>query len=744
MGKTIIISNRLPVKISKTENEITSTPSAGGLATGLGSVYKKDGGLWIGWPGTTIEEEDQQKVIELLEQESMKPVFLTDGEVENYYEGFSNKIIWPIFHYFPNYSNNLEEYWECYKKVNQKFCDIVLQFASPGDTIWIHDYQLLLLPELLRSSLKDATIGFFQHIPFPSYEIFRLLPWRSEILKGMVGADLIGFHTYDDVRHFLSSVSRILGKDNRMGEFRISDRICYADSFPMGIDYQKFENAAKSPETIEEAKVYKESLVDRRLILSVDRLDYSKGIPERLKAYDLFLEKFPEFHNKVTLILVVVPSRDQVELYQKLKIEIDETVGRINGKYGNINWTPVRYFYRSVPFQTLSAFYNISDVALVTPLRDGMNLVCKEFIASKPDKTGVLILSEMAGAAKELSDAIIINPNDIPSMAEAINIALTMPVEEQVKRNEELQNILKQYDIHHWVDIFINRLQYVKEKQKEFAVRILNDSLRKRLLTNYAKAKERLIFLDYDGTLMPFNKDPKKVKPDEELLQLLDALTQQPNNKVIVISGRDKDTLELWLGHLKIDIIAEHGVWLKSYGQSWETLDYLTNEWKKDILPILQLFVDRTPGASIETKNYSLVFHYRKSDAELGELRSRELIETLQYLTTNMHLSVLEGNKVVEVRNADVNKGKAAQRWITKDSDFIMAAGDDWTDEEMFAAMPDHAFTIKIGYSSSLAKYNVQSCNNNNCSEIRQLLKAMAETIYQESPKGQQAPISSN
>lgn len=729
MSKTIIVSNRLPVSIKKVEQKLEYSTSAGGLATGLGSIYKTGDNIWIGWPGITLNEpSDQLEVKEELGKENMAPVFLSESDIEKFYEGFSNSTIWPLFHYFPKTCVYLGEFWDAYKEVNQKFCDEILLHAQDGDIIWVHDYQLVLLPELLRNALPHATIGFFQHIPFPSYEIFRLLPWRTEILKGIIGADLVGFHTYDDVRHFLSSVSRILGKDNKMGQIRINDRMCYADSFPMGIDCEKFDIAAKSKETKKEVELYKKSLGDRKLIISIDRLDYSKGIPERLNAYDVFFEKYPDFKNKVSLILVVVPSRDQVDLYHKLKIEIDEIVGRINGKYGNINWTPIRYFYRSFPFQTLSAFYSMADIALVTPLRDGMNLVCKEYIASKIDKSGVLILSEMAGAAKELSEALIINPNDIHQMAEAIYTALIMPKEEQNRRMEELQTIINRYDIHNWVELFMKRLEYSKSIQKGMSVSELNSEIRESMLRSYAQAEKRIIFLDYDGTLMPFNSDPKKVEPDATLLHLLQKLSADKKNKVVVISGRDKDTLENWLGKLPIDLIAEHGVWLKEGRPFWSMIEYLNNEWKIQIRPILELFVDRTPGSFIEEKDFSLVWHFRKADAELGELRARELMDTLQYLTTNMQIKVLEGNKVLEIKNADINKGRAALKWLNQDYGFVFAAGDDWTDEEMFSVMPDSAYTIKIGFSSSIAKYNIGSCTENDCPSLRDLLSMLAET----------------
>jgi len=723
MAKTIIISNRLPVSVLRNEGGITFTSSAGGLATGLGSIYKKGDNLWIGWPGIYIEDQKEEEyIVHELEKENMRPVFLTKEDIEYFYEGFSNSTLWPLCHYFPNYVETNYNYWESYVKVNQIFCEEVLKYADYEDTIWIHDYQLLLLPSMIRARLPEVSIGFFQHIPFPSYEIFRILPWRNEILEGMIGADLIGFHTYDDVRHFLSSVSRILGIDNRMGEFKVRNRNVIVDSFPMGIDFEKFANAAKAPETLKEIEELKDNLGDFRLILSIDRLDYSKGIPQRLKAMEIFFEKYPEFIEKVSLLMILVPSRDNVPLYKELKIEIDELVGKINGKYGRIGWAPIQYFYRSFPFQSLSAFFNISDVALVTPLRDGMNLVCKEYIASKNDKLGVLILSEMAGAAKELSDAIIINPNDVYSIVDALYEALTMDPQEQITRNTNLQNMLRRYDIHNWVSVFMERLDFIKEKENEMKVRRLNSNLQRQMVEDFYEAEKRILFLDYDGTLMPFNTNPTKVGPDKDLMNILEKLSANPQNKVVIISGRNKESLDDWLGHLPIDMIAEHGVWLKEQGRAfWSLIDYLTDEWKDQIYPILETYVARTPGSFIETKDYSLVWHFRRAEKELGEMRARELVSHLQYLTTNMSLQVLEGNKVIEIKNSGINKGKAALRWLHEPYDFILAAGDDYTDEDTFDAMPESAYTLKIGFNPTIARYNVESWK-----EFRLLLSSLA------------------
>lgn len=721
--KTIIISNRLPVSIKKENGVLNYQPSAGGLATGLGTIYKSGDNIWLGWPGLFSSEADEQKSIaEELSKESMRPVFLTEEDVQLYYEGFSNSTIWPLFHYFTQYAEYVDQHWESYINVNQKFCDAVLEYANDGDIIWVHDYQLMLLPEMIRKKLPNASIGYFHHIPFPSYEIFRLLPWRKEVLTGLLGADMIGYHTYDDMRHFLSAVSRIIGEDHELGHLKHDDRIVTVDALPMGIDYDKYANAASSQETQKEITSFASSVTTEHLMLSIDRLDYSKGIPERIVAFDKFLEAYPEFQGKVSLILLVVPSRDNVEHYIHLKEELDLLVGRINGKYGMLAWTPVFYFYRALPFHKLSALYSMADVALVTPLRDGMNLVCKEYIASRLDKTGVLILSEMAGSAKELSEALIVNPNDQNSMVEAMHQAITMSKDEQISRNTAMQSKLQRYNINRWVEVFMDRLDYTKKSQKKLQEKHLNAKSRGNILSEYHAADKRLILLDYDGTLQPFTANPKNAFPDEELLTIFEKLTSDPKNHVVVISGRDRHALQKWLGNYNTEFVAEHGVWCKEHGQDWEMTDTINQSWKDEIVPILELYVDRTPGSLIEHKDYSVVWHFRKAEAGLGDLRARELISNLQYLTSNMDIHIMEGNKVIEIKAAGINKGRAASKWLGKEKwGFIFAIGDDSTDEDTFRAMPSSAHTIKVGQGVSDARYNIKSV-----ARVRELLSEFA------------------
>lgn len=724
MSKTIIISNRLPVKISENSGNFTLKQSEGGLATGLGSIYSQGNNVWIGWPGIEVESEEEELSIKSkLAEINLSPVFLTPEDITLYYEGFSNEMLWPIFHYHPSYAKYEQSYWDSYKEVNTKFRDAVLEIAEPDDIIWIHDYQLLLLPGLIRAEYPDITIGFFQHIPFPSSEIFRVIPWRAEILENMLGADLLGFHTFDDARHFRSAVTRLLPIQSSSNVITYNDRQVVVESFPMGIDNEKFGLLTADREVLENIEELKLTFADNRIVLSIDRLDYSKGILQRLQAYDLLLQNHREHHEKVILYMIVVPSRDTVADYKDLRDEIDKLVGNINSRYRTLNWNPVHYYYRSFPIEKLSALYSIADVCLVTPMRDGMNLVCKEYVASRINNNGVLILSEMAGAAKELVDALIVNPNNIGDVYKAIIQALEMSPAEQEKRMKQLRAVVSKFNIRHWVKIYMDRLSEVKELQKSMKAKYLGKERLALLKEEYEKSSQRVIFLDYDGTLVGFQSDIDLAIPDADLYDLLARLYADAANRVIIISGRKHENLDEWFGNLPVDLIAEHGAWTKNHKEQWEKLSGLDSHWKQDIYPILERYVDRTPGSFIEEKSYSLVWHYRKVDTGLGELRANEIMNDLHFIISDQGLQMLPGNKVIEIKNIEVNKGKMALRWLDgKKHDFIMALGDDHTDEDIFKAIPNDAFTIKVGSNISAANFYLRDP-----AEVRQLLRSLSD-----------------
>lgn len=727
MGKIIIVSNRLPVKISDENGQFVYSSSEGGLATGLSSIYREGENVWIGWPGLEVSDSEKQtEVRQNLKKMRLIPVFLSQEDISEYYEGFSNEILWPIFHYYAStYTNYQQSNWDFYQTVNRKFRDAVLEIAEPGDTIWIHDYQLLLLPGMIRAEQPDLTIGFFLHIPFPSYEMFRLIPWRAELLEGLIGADLVGFHTYDDVQHFLNAAVRILPINSNSNILTVDDRPVVAEAFPMGIDFEKYASFTANKSVLEEISLLKQNFKGKRFILTVDRLDYSKGILQRLAAIELLFELYPEYIGQVILYMIVVPSRDTVPQYKQLKDQIDKKVGNINAFYRTIDWTPILYFYRSFPVETLSALYQIADIGLVTPMRDGMNLVSKEYVASRTNNDGVLILSEMAGASKELIDALIVNPNNIGDITEAIVKALNMPLLEQRVNMQEMRKVVSHFNVFHWVKIYMDKLKEVKELQRSLKTRYVDQTIKKSIGDLYNHASKRVIFLDYDGTLVGFNSDINKASPDSNLIELLAKLAADKLNEIVIISGRNHQKMEEWFSTINVHMIAEHGVWQKEKSGNWTSILGLSDQWKEDILPILNTYVERTPGAFIEEKSFSLVWHYRKVPKGLGDLRASELVNNLEYLIKDKALQILPGNKVIEIKNIEVNKGKAALTHMLKeDYDFVMAIGDDHTDEDIFRALPDTSFTFKVGSNTSAARFYLR-----NTLEVRQFLQGLSSGL---------------
>ena len=703
-----IISNRLPLKVSKTETDFVYERSEGGLATGLGSLEDYQDKHWIGWPGIfTDEEQDKTEIRSALLKEKFHPVFLSEYQIQDYYEGYSNSMIWPLCHYFFTYIQYEAKFWQAYQKANELFCEEAVKLIKPGDVVWIQDYQLMLLPALLREKIDEISIGYFHHIPFPSYELFRVLPERAELLKGLLGADLIGFHTHDYMRHFISAAYRVLGLDCELDEIQTGDRLVHVDAFPMGINFELHHNAILDQTVQKKASQFRENFGNHQLVLSVDRLDYSKGILHRLKGFALFLENHPQYRGKVSLVMVVVPSRDNVDRYADLKTKIDEMIGSLNGMYSSLDWHPVYYFYHGFPFEELMALYHIANIALVSPLRDGMNLVAKEYVAVKRDNPGVLILSEMAGAAAELKEALIINPNDIEEIETALLDALKMPVSEQKRRMLKMQKTVSRQSVNKWANDFVKELDAIKEKNILLQNKKIGAESLLQIKELYKKANKRLIILDYDGTLVPIVKTPELAIPEKSLLTTLKALASDKRNKVVISSGRDSEFLDKWFSKLKLNLAAEHGAYYKENGIWYEnsTVKFPNDN---EVLNIIQQIVDKTPGSRMELKKTSLVWHFRNSDKWLADLREKQLINALMNPCSRLNLQIMRGSKVVEVKTVGFNKGTEASRLMDIDDyDFVMAMGDDITDEDMFHALPPEAVTIKVGSISDNARFSL-------------------------------------
>ncbi len=728
--RVIIVSNRLPVKVDRRSGQLQVTPAAGGVATGLSSFHHSVESLWIGWPGINPATDKAKTETETKLREEYKciPVYLSAHDLKKYYYGFSNRTLWPLFHYFSPYCTYDTSEWEAYQKVNQIFCRKLLEVIRPDDLVWIHDYHLLLLPAMLRREMPAATIGFFLHIPFPSMEVFRYLPWRKEILEGMLGADLIGFHTYDYTRHFSSSVLRILGKEQFYGEINAGGRMVAVETFPMGIDAQRFSEAVSTPEVKRERTLLLQKLNTEKIILSVDRLDISKGILERLQAFERFLEKYPEWQERITYVILCVPSRTKVREYQHLKEEIEKLVGKINGRFDIPGWLPILYMYRSLAFNKLVALYSEADLALVTPLRDGMNLVAKEYLAcqSRTGK-GILVLSETAGAAAELGEAVIVNPNNREAMADAVNRGLVTSENEKNEAIGFMFERIKKYNVFRWAKDFIRHLNQTEKARADHRQRFIGDEARTEMLAHYRQTERRLLLLDYDGTLVSLQKRPEQVRPDTELLRLLSQLKADSKNRVVVISGRDRDYLSGWFLEIGLDMAAEHGTWIyEADRREWRLLEKdIFDDWKKIVYPKLEMFTDRTPGSFIEEKSYALSWHYRKTVPELGSLRAKELVDTLRSLLSGTDLQVLMGQKVIEIKPAAINKGRAALHWLEEENslDFILGMGDDWTDEDIFSVLPEEAWSIRVGFAPvTRAQYFLETPD-----EVKSLLRTLAE-----------------
>ncbi|MGN6555997.1 MAG: bifunctional alpha,alpha-trehalose-phosphate synthase (UDP-forming)/trehalose-phosphatase [Verrucomicrobiota bacterium] len=739
--RLVIVSNRLPFTVTVKEGQPQFKVSAGGLTTGLWSYLERTAAdpkktldyLWLGWPGTNVPPEQRDMVLQHGEAFKASPVFLPEDSVDRFYHGFCNKTIWPLFHYFPTLVRYEEDYWREYQRVNNIYAEALLKVLRPDDVLWVHDYQLMLVPQLIRKHHPEMPIGFFLHIPFPSFEVFRLLPraWRAEMIEGILGASLVGFHTHDYTRDFLTSVLRTVGYEHQLGTLSLGERVVKVDTFPMGIDFDRFARMAALPETELRVAELREKCQGQKVIFSVDRLDYTKGLINRLRGYELFLKQNPAWRGKVVFVISVAPSRIAVESYKTMKQELEQIVGRIIGAYGNVHWTPLIYQYRDLSFEDIVALYRFCDVAMITPLRDGMNLVAKEFVASRPDQTGVVILSEMAGAAKDMGEALVINPFHADDFARALEQALTMPVADQIRRNQALQDRLRRYDVNRWAEDFVQAMLSSQKNEAARRARSLTGNAHEHLIQSCRTAKRRAFLLDYDGTLVPFSATPKAAQPDPDLLELISSLASDPHTDVAIVSGRPRSDLEAWFGALPVALIAEHGVWLRRKNENWRLLRAITTDWKDRVRPILHLYVDRLPGALLEEKEFSLAWHYRKADPEQASLRAQELVDDLASYTRNIDVQVLEGNKVIEVRNTGVNKGTASLEWLgTALPEFILGIGDDWTDEDLFRALPMDAFSVRVGMAKTAAQYHL-----NNHVAVRRLLRELSDALRNKEQK---------
>lgn len=712
MAQVIIVSNRLPVTVKKTDGLLTFEASMGGVATGLSSYVKNRKNKWIGWPGIPTEdltETDKRAITRELAKRNCAPVFLDQKQLDDFYSGYSNSLLWPVFHNLPlDKELHHERWWKAYRAVNKAFAEAVLGAVQQDSVIWVHDYQLMLLPEMLKAKLPHNHIGFFLHIPFPTAKSFAKLTQGARLITGLLGADLIGFHTKNYVKNFLNTAQFLdLGVPGD-GQLIVLDRAIRVIDFPMGIDYEKFAQARDLPAVKKSVKRLRRKYRGKRVIAAVDRLDISKGFIERLRAYQVFLTNNPKLLGKVIFVLVGAPSRGEIAAYKKLSQRVDDMVAAINKEFSTPRWQPVEYVNRAIPFEEVSALFQVADIAFIAPLRDGMNLVAKEFIASK-SKHGILILSETAGAAQELQDALLVNHRKPASLVAALEQAMVMRTREARGRFSRMQKHLSSNTVHTWAGDFMKTLQTTPlPGVPRLLTRTLSPKLETNLHTQYTRAKKRLLLLDYDGSLVPFTGHYAASRPPQSLQNLLKKLSADDKNDVVLISGRSADDLDDRFAGLRLNLVAEHGAMTKRAGsKNWHTLTRAESRWKRQILPILHKYTAMTPRAIVEEKPHSLVWHYRQSPPYYAQKHAVVLKRLLKPILKTYGLAMFQGSKIIEIKNPSINKGSALQPWLKNKYEFILAIGDDYTDEDMFTTIPLAASSIKIGRGPTKAKYRL-------------------------------------
>ena len=713
-SRLIVVSNRLPLTLRRVADRWKAERSPGGLATALGPVISRLGGQWIGWPGDEPDTQDESRREALARWETQHGfvgVDLPPALARRFYQGYSNQTLWPLFHQFPLSLVYDPEGWEAYAEANGRFRDAVLARWRPGDLVWIHDYHLMLLPRLLREAIPDATIGFFLHIPFPSSDVFRVLPRREELLQGLLGADFVAFQTHAHLQQFRASLLRILGIPSRMDRVLADDRFVRLEALPIGIVPEEFTRPLEADSVQRSLEDLRRRFPGRQILLAVDRLDYTKGIPERLRTYRRLLERSPEWRGRVVLIQVAVPSRERIPLYAQLRHQVNELVGEINGALGTPDWTPVVYIRRAIPRPELVALYAAAHIGWVTPLLDGMNLVAKEYVACQPNGEGVLLLSEFAGAAAEMGEAFIVNPYDEERTSQVLERALSLPVEERRQRMAALRKRVLRNNALAWSERFLASLRQAVSARGQRSGDTPPSLPIRSLLDAHRVAERRMLVIDYDGTLVPFSSLPEEAVPSPQLLSLLGRLARQANQLVALVSGRPRAQLAGWFGAIeRLWLAAEHGTIVRAPGGSWEALrPHADLEWKGRVLPVLEHFADRTPGSFVEEKEYCLVWHHRMADPEFGEWLANDLVAVLEELLAETELRATRGQKSVEVKPAWANKGEVVA-YLERDGappSFRLAIGDDRTDEDLFERMPAEAWTVHVGDGPSLARFRL-------------------------------------
>ncbi|EOA39653.1 hypothetical protein CARUB_v10008292mg [Capsella rubella] len=776
--RMIIVANRLPLKAEKRNGSWSFSWDQDSLYLQLKDGLPEDMEiLYVGSLSVDVDSHEQDDVAQiLLDKFKCVPTFFPPDLQSKFYDGFCKRQLWPLFHYMLPFSADHggrfdRSLWEAYVATNKLFFQKVIEVINPDDDfVWIHDYHLMVLPTFLRRRFNRIRMGFFLHSPFPSSEIYRSLPVREEILKALLNSDLIGFHTFDYARHFLTCCSRMLGLEyqSKRGYIGLEyyGRTVGIKIMPVGINMGRIQSVMRYSE--EEGKVteLRNRFEGKTVLLGIDDMDIFKGINLKLLAMEQMLRQHPNWRGRAVLVQIVNPARGKGIDVDEIRGEIQESCRRINGEFGKPGYQPIIYIDTPVSINEINAYYHIAECVVVTAVRDGMNLtpyeyiVCRQgLLGSESDFSGpkksMLVASEFIGCSPSLSGAIRVNPWNVEATGEALNEALSMSDAEKQLRHEKHFRYVSTHDVAYWSRSFLQDLERicVDHFKKRcwgmgisfgFRVVALDPNFRKLsipcIVSDYKRAKSRAILLDYDGTLMPQNSINKA--PSQEVLNFLDALCEDKKNSIFIVSGRGRESLGKWFTPCKnVGIAAEHGYFLRWSGnEEWETCGQSSDfGWMQIVEPVMKQYTESTDGSSIEIKESALVWQYRDADPGFGSLQAKEMLEHLESVLANEPVAVKSGHYIVEVKPQGVSKGSVSEKIFSsmaekgKPVDFVLCIGDDRSDEDMFEAIGnamskrllcDNAlvFACTVGQKPSKAKYYLDDTT-----EVTSMLESLAE-----------------
>ncbi len=735
-GKWIIVSNRLPFKIQGNGDQ-KLTASSGGLVTALSGVSIAQPLKWIGAFPADNAPLTWEKLADTSQKERYIPVFLDPEKYHQYYNGICNDILWPLFHYESRHyerasSQSAHKKWRSYEDVNESFAEKILSIAGDSDLIWIHDYHLFLLPGLLRKGNPKLRLGFFLHIPFPSSEVFRQLPMREEILRSLIEADLIGFHDYSYLRHFGASLYSVLGINSSSLAIDRKERKTQLGVFPVSIDSDKFSISAKSEEVRGLMRVFRQSSDYDYLILGVDRLDYTKGIKLKLLGFQEFLRRYPELQKRVRLLQVAVPSRTKSPEYVQLKSEIDELVGKINAEYGTINHVPVQYLFSSVSFHELLALYRMASVLMVTSKRDGLNLVSLEHVAaSDPEDPGVLLLSEFAGCTSLLQNAIRINPWNFQEMADKLHFALHIPRQKRKDMHRPMLRFLLSYTASDWANCFMKKLAGCKPAQRTpDKVRLIDTGKEIENLMKQIGTKETSLLIDANLLLGNHQEDSARALKSNSIWNLLTVLGLR-GRKIVLIGARSAEFYESALPQHDFSLAAENGALFYSGGKWQELVHSNEKTWYGPALNIMEDFASRTPGSSVESREFSLCWSFESSPRDFGDYQARKLMVELEDALASLPVKVSSGPFKLDVSSIEADREHFINWYKStyhgnsnalKGTASIVYIGCDPEAQVVYKTFDKEDISIGVGNSMTNSSYRL--ANGRELARFLQVLKA--------------------